>query len=90
MSRDKPKIEQLREFDITPGINQDGLTPVFNASTNKFDWIKISGTAIGEKKTNINSGIQGDLSITDDYLYVCVFSGIATVAIWKKVALNET
>jgi len=44
----------------------------------------------GEKKTGVNEGACPSFSITDDYLYVCVQSGDAASAIWKKVLLFHT
>lgn len=37
--------------------------------------------------TGVHGGTKEDLSFTEDYLYVCVVSGIAGVAIWKKTIL---
>jgi hypothetical protein len=44
----------------------------------------------GVKLTGVDSGIFGDISITDDYLYICVTGGIAGVAIWKKSLLFQS
>ena len=44
----------------------------------------------GEKKTGIDSGEEFELSLTDDYLYICVTPGEIGVAIWKKVVLFQT
>jgi hypothetical protein len=44
----------------------------------------------GIKVTGIDSGTFGDISITDDYLYICVTGGIAGVAIWKKSLLFQS
>ena len=49
-----------------------------------------SGFMDGAKQTGVDSGNQYDLSFTDDYLYICVFPGIAGVAIWKKLPLIAT
>ena len=40
-----------------------------------------------EKKTGIDAGYLGEISITDDYLYVCVLAGIAGEAKWKKLPM---
>lgn len=44
----------------------------------------------GAKKTGIDSGTFGEISITDDYAYFCVLGGVAGVAKWKKVPLFNT
>lgn len=44
----------------------------------------------GEKKTGIDSGEEFELSVTDDYLYICVQSGDEKNAIWKKIVLFQT
>jgi hypothetical protein len=47
-----------------------------------------SGT--GTKKTGIDAGIKGETSFDDDYRYICVQSGTAGSAIWKKTSLSQT
>jgi len=44
----------------------------------------------GEKKTGVDAGTIGQMSITDDYLYICVLSGEIGIAIWKKSVLFAT
>ena len=44
----------------------------------------------GSKSSSIDAGDFGDMSLTDDYLYVCVTQGTAGNAIWKKVPLFAT
>lgn len=44
----------------------------------------------GEKSSLIDAGTKGDISITDDYLYVCVVTGDAGEAVWKKTILFQT
>ena len=44
----------------------------------------------GEKKTGVDAGVYGQISITDDYIYVCVQTGVAGVAIWKRSVLFQT
>jgi len=43
-----------------------------------------------DKRTGIDGGFFGEMSIMDDYLYVCVKAGGAGVAIWKKTLLFTT
>jgi len=51
---------------------------------NKITW----GT--GEKSSAIDAGNVGEITIENDYLYVCVQTGIAGSAIWKKSVLFAT
>lgn len=44
----------------------------------------------GTKKTGIDGGSLGQLYFDDDYLYVCVKSGEAPTAVWKKIAISNT
>jgi len=43
----------------------------------------------GAKQTNVDAGVFGQMSLTDDYLYVCTQTGTAN-AIWKKTVLTQT
>ena len=47
-------------------------------------------TSSGAKQTGIDAGVQGQISITDDYGYFCVTGGPAGTAIWKKFILFQT
>jgi hypothetical protein len=44
----------------------------------------------GEKVTGVHAGVLGTISITDDYMYLCVKEGEAGVAIWKKSLLFQS
>ena len=44
----------------------------------------------GTKSSAIDAGVQGQFSIDDDYLYMCVVTGTAGNAIWKRTALSLT
>lgn len=44
----------------------------------------------GEKKTGVDAGTLGQLSVTDDYLYICVKQGDSTTAVWKRIVLFQT
>ena len=46
---------------------------------------QIFGTT--EKKTGIDAGYLNEMSITNDYLYICVLGGTAGEAIWKKLPM---
>jgi hypothetical protein len=47
-------------------------------------------TISGAKQTGIDAGVQGQISITDDYGYFCVTGGPVGIAIWKKFILFQT
>jgi len=38
----------------------------------------------GAKATGVDAGTLWQMSIDDDYLYICVYTGIVGVARWKK------
>ncbi|MFZ4706293.1 MAG: hypothetical protein ACOYMF_09840 [Bacteroidales bacterium] len=44
----------------------------------------------GIRRTGEHAGKWKELSLDDDYLYICVYAGIAGVAIWKKTLLFQT
>jgi len=44
----------------------------------------------GEKKTGVDAGKLGQMSIDDDYVYICVVEGEAGVAVWKKTIIFQT
>lgn len=44
----------------------------------------------GAKVTGIDSGVLGQISTDDDYIYICVIEGDPTTAIWKKSLLLAT
>jgi len=46
--------------------------------------------SFGTKQTGVDGGTVGDVSVDDDYLYVCVVTGGAGVAVWKKSVLFKT
>lgn len=55
------------------------------------DWEPETATfyvPFGEKQSSVDVGQVGQLSIDDDYLYVCVAAGAAGAATWKKIALS--
>lgn len=41
----------------------------------------------GDRYSSVHAGTVGEASFTDDYLYVCVKTGTAGNAIWKKSPL---
>lgn len=54
------------------------------------DWQAATATfyvPYGEKQSAVDAGTLGELSIDDDYMYVCVIAGGAGSATWKKIPL---
>ena len=45
---------------------------------------------IGAKETGVDAGELWQLSLTDDYIYVCVTAGVIGVAVWKKALMFVT
>jgi hypothetical protein len=52
--------------------------------------ISMTGMGDGERKTGIHAGVLKEMSITDDYVYICVVGGDVGVAVWKKFILFQT
>ena len=69
-----PGVQKVINITVTQGSGGGGGIPVL----------------FGEKKTGKDAGVCPSISITDDYLYVCVQSGDAASAIWKKTLLFHT
>lgn len=68
-------------------IKADGLGNISSATPN-IDYQSAAST--GERSTAVDSGSFGQISITDDYMYVCTKTGTAGNAIWKKVVMFQT
>lgn len=49
--------------------------------------LKGSSVSEGERYSSTSAGTVGEMSVSDDYLYICVASGIAGSARWKKTIL---
>jgi hypothetical protein len=67
-------------LQIPLGVESD---PVFLA------W-KSAMFTTGSRQTGSDAGIEGQISINDDYIYVCVTGGEAGVAVWKRSVLFQT
>ena len=78
---------------LTVGI-ETGAPLSVNVGLNAIGVPGVVGAALlvlaGEKKTGVDAGVCPSISITDDYLYVCVTGGVAGVAIWKKSLMFQT
>lgn len=75
----------------------DGLSAYEVAVANGFsgtkeEWLAslIISLGAGEKSSATDAGTIGQISLGDDYLYVCTRSGTAGNAIWKKALLFLT
>jgi hypothetical protein len=43
----------------------------------------------GAKQTNVDAGVEKQMSMDDDYLYICTHTG-TTDAVWKKLVMLQT
>lgn len=68
----------IQDNDITTIVHTGDLSAIIPTIT------------LGSKQTGTDAGIFGELSIVDDYAYLCVYGGIAGVAIWKRITLFNT
>lgn len=92
----KPHIQlQPTEAGIAQGV--PGLSAYEVAVANGFEgteeeWLVslIISVGSGAKASATDAGTFGQLSLTDDYLYICVQTGTAGNAIWKKTVLFAT
>ena len=41
-------------------------------------------------QNSVDAGTLGELSVDDDYLYICVIAGGAGSATWKRAALSQS
>ena len=79
-----------------PIQTNNGLYILLNKDlyTQESSWLFIgkekNSIFAGVKLSSIDAGDVGDMSITDDYLYICVLSGTAGNAIWKRIPLFAT
>jgi hypothetical protein len=64
----------------------------FKTSTDIYDLTEAGSYYIpwGTKTSTSSAGTVGEQSIDDDYLYICVATGGAGAATWKKVALMQS
>lgn len=95
------RIQNITEYDriqlgLELGSNNIGL-PVYDTDGKRIyiwdgaEWKVINySLSEGVKSSAIDSGNIFDMSITDDYMFICVKTGSAGNAIWKKVVLFGT
>lgn len=83
------------------GSSSKGTTwlKVYTYLKTKFDLVYSAGSHThtgavqfleGDKYSSVDSGTLGQISITDDYLYVCVKTGTSGNAIWKKLPMFQS
>ena len=77
-------------------IENNGLYILLNKNlyTIESSWLYIgkqkNSIFAGPKSSSTDSGVVGDMSITDDYVYICVSTGNVGNAIWKRIPLFAT
>lgn len=68
--------------DIGTGANQ---VAVGNHTHSSFITLQS-----GDKSSSLDAGTIKDISLGDDYLYICTQTGTAGNAIWKKIPLFKS
>lgn len=81
----------LKTFILDYGYNRTTL----DLNTLLFDGNRPSvnpdgTTQEGERITGVHAGKLGEMSLTDDYAYICVKGGPVGTAIWKQFVLFKT
>lgn len=89
------EIQDLRKKIRLLSVSGNGNTELIQEIQNQITLIEnsLNGFSIignTEKKTGIDAGEQFQMSIANDYLYICVQSGNNSTAIWKKVVLFQS
>lgn len=94
IATDKLEDEALFEW------NTNKVTSISSSSTDVqypsakllFDQLAGKANVIGwgAKLSSVDAGTLTNMSMDDDYLYICVATGIATEARWKKALLFES
>lgn len=69
-----------------PSIIEEDSNHRFTTDTEKSFWNSIIPVLSGSKASS-DEGLLGQLSITNDYVYICVSGGLSGFAIWKKFIL---
>ena len=72
-------------FETGDKPTQQQFADLIDSCTNKSDDL-----SEGAKNTATHEGILWQMSIEDDYIYICVKTGTAGNAIWKKALLFAT
>lgn len=56
------------------------------------DWVAATATyyvPYGNRQSSVDAGQAGEMAVDDDYLYLCVTTGTAGNASWKRIALSQ-
>jgi hypothetical protein len=95
---DKQTVKDIRINNELMLYNREGYLKAVQGvvqAVNSIPYSDISGKPdipplIGSKATGVDAGVLGQISIDDDFIFVCVTGGEAGVAVWKRVAMNQT
>lgn len=80
---------QATQAEVNAGLNDNKfVTPLTHANSTQLASKVSFGT--GVKSSSLDAGTVGEISIENDFIYVCVQAGIAGSAIWKKAVLFTT
>ena len=72
-------------------VAEENRGKILATDTTTGEIIFVSGLlSEGAKTSATDAGTFGQMSLTDDYLFVCVRTGEAGSAIWKKTSINQT
>ena len=84
---------------MAAGAAGEGLSPgglegeyfIKNSGTDyDASWGKLRISQEGSKSSSSSSGMLGELSVDDDFIYICVSAGTAGSATWKRFQLHQT
>ena len=80
---------QASQITVNAGLNDNQfVTPL--TLTNSTQLASKITCGIGAKSSALDAGTEREMSIDNDYAYICVQTGIAGSAIWKRMVLFAT
>lgn len=80
---------QATQLTVNAGLNDNQfVTPL--TLTNSTQMASKVTCGLGSKSSALDAGTEREMSIDNDYVYICVQTGIAGEAIWKKAVLFAT
>ena len=80
---------QATQAVVNAGLNDNQfVTPL--TLTNSTQMASKVTCGIGAKSSALDAGTEREMSIDNDYAYICVQTGIAGSAIWKRMVLFAT
>ncbi len=80
---------QASQVTVNAGLNDNQFVTPLTLSNSTQMASKVTWMT-GVKSSAIDAGNVGEMSIENDYIYVCVQTGVAGSAIWKKAVLFAT